>query len=209
MKVFAHYHLWIVCLWHGRCCAQALEEALFPFFFPPNKVFLGCKFSWCFGDLWCLFCFRNFQIWLIQAGSSNWFTPWFDLLKPPLPHFLGWIASHWRNNKDMLNWSFEKQGKVEDLVLRCTCYISIFIYIFIWSIQHTDKHTYSAYINFIVSVSRSHGRCTQQNSCKLSRRLQRHLIFCTSNCSNRLVRCNVGKWCGERLPHLSKCVFPP
>lgn len=50
------------------------------------------------------FCFQNFQIWLIQAGSSNWFTPWFDLLEPPLPHFLDWIASHWRNNKDMLNW---------------------------------------------------------------------------------------------------------
>ena len=105
-------------------------------FLSPNKVFLGCIFSWCFGDLWCFFCFRNFQIWLIQAGSSNWFTPWFDLLKPPLPHFLGWIASHWRNNKDMLNWSFEKEGKVEDLVLRCTCYISIFIYIY-FHLKHT------------------------------------------------------------------------
>lgn len=39
VKVFAHYHLWIVCLWHGRCCAQALEEALFPFFFLQTRFF--------------------------------------------------------------------------------------------------------------------------------------------------------------------------
>lgn len=57
VKVFAHYHLWIVCLWHGRCCAQALEEALFPF---SKQVFFGMHILVVFWRFVVFFLFPKF-----------------------------------------------------------------------------------------------------------------------------------------------------
>ena len=49
------------------------------------------------------------------------------------------------------------------------------------------------HISILVSASRSRVCCTLQNSCKLSRLLQRYLILCTSNCSrNDLCRAMLG-----------------